>query len=926
MTDIARSCPACHTPLPEAAQFCMHCGRATPTDPGVPPRTMPTGEFEVAKVRRVLAERYRVDRVIGEGGMATVYLADDLKHKRKVALKVMRPELAATLGADRFLREVEIAANLSHPHILPMYDSGEADGVLYYVMPYVEGESLSARLKREGELAAPEALRLAREVAQALAYAHKRGIIHRDIKPANILLSDGHALVADFGIARAVGGEGEAITKTGLAVGTPQYMSPEQATGSKDVDARTDVYALGAVLYEMLAGEPPFTGRSPQAVIARALTESARPLGVTREGLPPGVEAVVARTLAKRPVDRQQTAAELVTDLLGVEAGPRSGAHTPVGVPAVAAAGDTAARRHDGTGSKRRMLIGGGAVAALAAVAAIAFFTMRGSGGASEAATDSRVAVLPFANQGADEDRYIVDGLVDEVRGKLSRVHGLVVIASTSVEQYRETTKSPQEIARELNADYLLIGRVRWAGTGDQRRIQVVPEVIDGKTGSTTWQQSFEAPLTDVFQVQSQVATRVAGALGTALGAQDREVLTRSATTNPVAWDLYLKGRALTNPSAAEQRVAASYFEQAVAIDSSFVEAWAGLSIALGRVYFNGSREPAAAARSRQALERTLALDPDGPNGHTAATRFYQTVDRNQAKASDAAERALRASPNDADMLALAARVDLTFGRTEAALTKLERARDLDPRSEGTLNSLQRALVFARRYDEAVEVSDALLALVPTDVDAVQWQAIAYVAKGDLARARQATTAAKSRGVPAPVLVAHFAGILENSWILEGADQAVLFRLTPAAFDNDVAWWGQSLATAHWDAGHKDVARAYADSALAESKSQADAAPQDSQLRALYALMLAYLGRPEAVAEGERGLGLTLNPDGTDAAYETHLLVRIHLALGQHDRALDRVEKVLTMPHQISPAWLRIDPAFAPLKGNPRFERLVAGG
>ena len=922
MTDTGRACPACHTPLPEAAQFCMHCGRATPTDPGVPPRTMPTGEFEVNKVRRVLADRYKVERVIGEGGMATVYLADDLKHKRKVALKVMRPELAATVGADRFLREVEIAANLSHPHILPMYDSGEADGILYYVMPWVEGESLSARLKREGELPAPEAIRLAREVAEALAYAHKRGIIHRDIKPANILLSDGHALVADFGIARAVGAEGEAITKTGLAIGTPQYMSPEQATGAKDVDARTDVYALGAVLYEMLAGEPPFTGRSPQAVVARALTESPRPLGTTREGLPFGVEAVVARTLAKRPVDRQQTAAELVTDLQGVESGPRSGAHTPVGVPAVTGASPTEGAK---VGLPGRRWLALGAVA-LVALAAIGFFATRGGRGDSGGAvSESRVAVLPFANQGADEDRYIVDGLVDEVRGKLSRVHGLTVIASTSVEQYRETTKSPQEIARELDADYLLIGRVRWAGTGDQRRIQVVPEVINGTTGATTWQQSFEAPLTDVFQVQSQVATRVAGALGTALGAQDEEELARSATTNPVAWDLYLKGKALTNPNAAEQRLSASYFEQAVAIDSNFAEAWAALSMAMGRVYFNGSREAAAAVRSRQAMERTLALDPNGSLGHAAATRYFQVVERNQAKASDAVERALRAAPNDADMLALAANVDLTFGRTEAALTKLERARELDPRSERTLSLLQRALVYSRRLAEAVEVSDAYIALSTTDADAAQWQAIVYAASGDVAAARRSANAAKARGIPAPVLVAQFAGILETSWILDRPDQEVLFRLTPAAFDNDIAWWGQSLATAHWDAGHKAIGRAYADSALAESRAQSEGAPQDSQLLALYALMMAYLGRPEAVAEGERALSLTLNPDGTDAAYETHQLVRIHLALGQQERALDYLEKLATMPHHTSAAWLRLDPAFAPLKGNPRFEKLAGG-
>jgi serine/threonine protein kinase len=238
-------------------------------------------------VQAALGDRYHVERAIGAGGMATVYLAEDAKHGRKVAVKVMRPELTATLGADRFLREVEIAARLNHPHILPMYDSGEAHGVLYYAMPYVEGASLEGKMRREGQMQAEEACRLAREMAEALAYAHERGVVHRDIKPANILLSGGHALVADFGIARAVGAEGQALTQTGLAVGTPQYMSPEQATGENDVDGRTDVYAVGSVLYEMLAGEPPFTGPTAQAVLARSLTEALRPLTATRPGSRP---------------------------------------------------------------------------------------------------------------------------------------------------------------------------------------------------------------------------------------------------------------------------------------------------------------------------------------------------------------------------------------------------------------------------------------------------------------------------------------------------------------------------------------------------------------------------------------------------------------------------------------------------------------
>ena len=341
MTTAMRACLACQTPLPEEAHFCFQCGAVTPTEEGVPPRAAATSTRQIERVRQALASRgYTIERVLGEGGMATVYLATDGKHRRQVAVKVMRPELAATVGAERFLREVEIAAQLTHPHILPVHDSGEVDGVLYYVMPFVEGESLHDRIKRETQLPVEEALRIAREVSEALAYAHGKRIVHRDIKPGNIMLSAGHALVADFGIARAVDARGGSITGTGLAVGTPQYMSPEQASGSSNIDIRSDIYALGAVLYEMLTGETPFTGPNAQAIIIRLLTETPRALSTSRAGIPAEVEALVQRSLVKNPADRWQSTAEFANALRGAEdqlrLGPISGVRTPAPMPAVA--------------------------------------------------------------------------------------------------------------------------------------------------------------------------------------------------------------------------------------------------------------------------------------------------------------------------------------------------------------------------------------------------------------------------------------------------------------------------------------------------------------------------------------------------------------------------------------------------------------
>src|SRR6266705_2407715 len=271
---------------------------------------------ELESLRAALAERYALERELGRGGMATVYLAQDLKHHRKVAIKVLKPELAAALGPERFLQEIEIAASLTHPHILPLYDSGEATGLLYYVMPYVEGETLRNRLDRAGQLPVAEAVQITREVADALSHAHRHDVVHRDIKPENILLEAGHAVVSDFGIARAItAAAGGSLTETGIALGTPGYMSPEQGAARARVDQRSDIYSLGCVLYEMLAGEPPFTGPSAESIVRQHLAAAPPRVSAMRAAVPPAIEKAIVRALAKTPADRFATTAEFLEAL-----------------------------------------------------------------------------------------------------------------------------------------------------------------------------------------------------------------------------------------------------------------------------------------------------------------------------------------------------------------------------------------------------------------------------------------------------------------------------------------------------------------------------------------------------------------------------------------------------------------------------------
>jgi serine/threonine-protein kinase len=949
----------------------------------VPPRTATTGIVEVSKVKQALADRYTVEKILGEGGMATVYLARDIKHNRKVAVKVMRPELAATLGADRFLREVEIAGQLSHPHILPMYDSGSAKGFLYYVMPYVEGESLSARMKREGQMPVEDAVRIAREVAEALGYAHERGIVHRDIKPANILISGGHALVADFGIARAVGAGGDAITATGLAVGTPQYMSPEQASGARDVDGRADIYAVAAVLYEMLAGEPPFTGPTAQAIIARSLTEDPRPLSKVRTSVPAQLSSITGRGLAKSPADRPASAAAFAsalsfamqgsggTPITGTQVASRGPSPLMVwglfvvgslgglfivssmakrwGIPMLAGLGFAALLIAIGavvltlTGKaekKRRagietpnfegMLtwtnaaIGGALALGFWAIVA-SFFAIKTPGGSDGGV---RLAIRPFEMRGGEtQDQYLGEGIADEVRGKLTMLPGFQVTARSSSDQYKQTTKSLQQIGKELGVDYLLTAVVRLQknGTGGGR-VQVVPELITTRTGAATWQQTFDSDLTDMFQVQSQIASRVAGALGVALGADDQKHLEERPTSNPAAWDLYLKGRAIVSRDPASLRTQSGFFDQAAALDTSFALAYARLAISLGALYTNGTPDPGIAARCKEAAERALRIAPDLAFSHAAMASYARSVEQSPERAEEHVTAALRLAPNEPDILTSAAGYYASQGRWEDAITYAERARKLDPRSPRVIGGLQSDYVLTRRYDEAIALGHDALALAPTDVQLIQMQVMAHLGKGDLPGAREVIRSTPG-ALGQPALVAYMATYNDLYWVLTDDQQRVLLRLPASAFFDDPAAWGSVFMQTFWLRGDKERARAYADTAHQAFIQQLQGAPNNAQLHVLDGLALAYMGKKaEAIAQAEKGMAMApVTKDAQNGAYYQHQVARTYLMVGEKEKAIDLIEPLLKMPYYMSPGWLRIDPTFAELKGNPRFEKLLAG-
>ena len=595
-----------------------------------------------------LADRYIVERELGRGGMAHVFLAHDVKHDRSVAIKVLRSELAAALGADRFLREIHLAAKLHHPHILPLYDSGAAAGFLYYVMPYVEGESLRDRLQRETQLPLEDALQITREVADALSYAHSHDVVHRDIKPENILFESGHAVVADFGIARAITeAGGEQLTATGLAVGTPAYMSPEQASGNHKIDGRSDVYSLACVLYEMLAGDPPYTGPTAQAILARRLTDPVPPLRTLRATVPVGVEQAIGKALAKVPADRFATAGAFVAALTA----------PPVWRPRAPS-----------------------------------------------------VAVLPFLNLSADPDNeYFADGITEDVITHLSKIRALKVISRTSVMEFKRREQSFKEIGARLEVATLLEGSVRRAGD----RVRIVAQLIDAETDRHLWAETYDRHLTDIFQIQTDVALRIAAALRAELSPDEQTRIRSEPTSDLQAYQLYLQGRhCLLRYTEEGMRKGIEYLEQAIARDPGYALAYAGVANAYTELGETGALTPDQAyARAKEAAANALRLDPGLGEAHCAVGYLKALCDFDWTGAEVEFKRALELSPSSADTYDLYGRLCSALERYDEAIVMQQRAQELDPLAHRV--DVATALLRAGRYDEAAQAATRAIEFDP---------------------------------------------------------------------------------------------------------------------------------------------------------------------------------------------------------------------
>ncbi|HWB42282.1 MAG TPA: protein kinase [Gemmatimonadales bacterium] len=714
------------------------------------------------QLRAALGDRYEVERLVGEGGMATVFLAKDLRHGRKVAVKTLRAELAASIGADRFLREIRLAANLQHPNILGLYDSGEADGLLYYVMPFVEGESLRARLDREQQLPIHEAVRITREAAEALAYAHAQGVVHRDIKPENILLQNGHALVADFGIARAVDAAGEKLTQTGMAVGTPHYMSPEQAMGADGADGRSDVYSLGCVLYELLVGQPPFDGPNARAILARHTMEPVPSVTVVRPSVPDEIEDAVLQALEKTPADRYQKMADFADALADLESAVAVRRTTPRGMTAERRAAPRATRstRVSGPASEpaswfsgaRLWTVVGGVVLAGAAVAGWLLWgrpgtaTERPRGGLN----DNRIAVLYFDNiGGGDSLDYLASGLTEGLIRELSQVQTLDVVSTGGVAPFRGSTVSRDSIARALQAGALVAGGVERVGG----QLRVTVRLVDGQSGVDLTRTTRDLPAGDLLAVQDTLVQEVARQIRSQLGQEIQLRQQRRRASDVRAWTAVQQ--AARRQEAAEAAAARGDNEtvrrELDAADSLLAAAealdptWPEPVIARAAVAYRHSRlelnDQVAADKLIETgmghVDRALALAPQDPDalelrGNLRYWRWLLSLEPDAAKArtllasaQEDLETAVRLSPSQAGAWATLSHLKYQTGNLVDVKLAAQRAYEEDAylsNADVVLSRLFFASYDLGQFTDAEHWCDVGQRRFPADVKFVECQ------------------------------------------------------------------------------------------------------------------------------------------------------------------------------------------------------------
>ena len=682
-----------------------------------------------------LASSYRLERELGRGGMATVYLAHDVRHNRRVALKVLHPDLSSSIGPERFLREIELAARLNHPHIVPLFDSGEAAGFLYYVMPVMEGETLRDRLLRDGQIPLDESLQLVRGIASALDYAHRQNIVHRDIKPENVMLQDGEAVVMDFGIGKAVSAAGsDTLTQTGMVVGTPAYVSPEQAAGESRIDGRSDQYSLACMLFEMLSGKKPFSGPTAQSVISKRFSEPVPSLRSVHEKTPDEVENALLKALSREATDRYPTTIEFAKALVA------SHLSTP-----------------DGS-----LLQGAGAT--------------------------KSIAVLPFTNMSADpEGDFFADGIADEILTALSKVKALRVVSRTSSFTFKGKNDDVREIGRKLQVSTILEGSIRKAG----KRLRLNAQLVSTNDSSQLWAERYDRELEDVFAIQDEIASSIVAALRVVLTEDEKKAIEQVPTTNIDAYEYYLRGRQFFHQHRRRaHEFARQLYERAIELDPGYALAHCGVADCCSFLYQYFDASAQNLQKAETASRRALDLAPHLAEAH-ASRGLAVSLTGKFEEAEREFEEAMRLNPKSFEAAYFYARACAAQGKSAEAAKWYERATAVHPEDFAALMLLggiygdlgqteDKTRAMRRSYDAARKH----LELNPDNPRALYMGAAALIELGERDKALDWTRRAESMDPDDPSVLYNVACDYSQ---LDMRNEAV--RALTKAIDNGFGHW-----------------------------------------------------------------------------------------------------------------------------------------
>jgi len=883
---------------------------------------------------------YRILEKLGEGGMGVVYKAQDTRLDRIVALKFLPARISGSEQEKaRFIQEAKSASALNHPNVCTIYGIGEYEGQQFIEMELIDGVTLRDKVStQEGATPTPLSIKQVIEygiqIGEALQEAHSKGIVHRDIKSENIMVNSKNQIkVMDFGLAKLKGSL--KLTKTSSTIGTLAYMSPEQIQGI-EADIRSDIFSYGVVLFEMTTGRTPFRGEHEAAMMYSIVNEEPEDASKYRQDIPPELLHILKKALEKDPEDRYQSMSEIIVDLRRLKKESTRIVRTqvlqrpdPKGFSNSAPAAPSLAGRLP---SKRVLAAVAAAIVLVAAIFLTKDFIASTAGGRND---KKIIAVIPFENLGPNDKDYFVDGMTDEITSRLSGLSGLSVIARSSAAQYKKTSKNLKQIGEELGVNYILQGTVRWETVDGETHVRVNPTLIKVEDGTQTWSESMESVLSSAFKLQSDIASRVAGAMDVALVKTEKQSLETSLTENSEAYDCYLQAIGYSDRSISKSdfEIAGQLFGKAIRLDPSFAAAYAKLSYVHSNFYwFYYDHTESRIEKSRLAAEKALELSPQLSEAHEAMGWFFYHAKLDYKSALEQFSLALKYRPSNSNVYYGIAAVQRRQGDMSGSAESFKKSIIGNPRASDLIRQLGETQMLLRDYEEADRSYEKAIELSP-DITAVYWERTKNILlwKGDLNEARRIVEECQNHGKDSgteyflSVMVYEIEMLDQN---FEKANSALERENTDEIVNDQFNYAPSALLHAFLERarGNDASARKYFESTLTRLEGKVKTNPEDERLHSCMGLALAGLGRKEeAVREGLRGAELMpASKEAWRGSFRLIDLAKIYTMTGEQVKAIDVLERLLSIPSEVSGVLLKIDPTWAPLRDNIRFQQLVS--